>query len=159
MVWVVGLKYGNKRQIRMSRGMPWQYPSSLFIVFLTIFGLMLKLFELPLKIISILLLISFSNINTAEKPSRSICFMWVRSLGERCGLCLLIKSSWRCGNYQCILLLGNIQIYRGPTQNGSSLYLLSQLGMCQCGLAVHNCIKALKAGGSWCWPISMLLVS
>ncbi len=58
-----------------------------------------------------------------------------QGLQGRCGLYLLIKSSGCHGNNQCILLLENVQVNWGPTQNGSLLHSPSQLMMCQCSLA------------------------
>ncbi len=66
----------------MSRGVTWLHLSSLCIVFLTISGFSLKLFEFPLEIKSILLLRGFLNVNSVGQPSRSISFTWARFSGE-----------------------------------------------------------------------------
>ncbi len=158
MVWVVCHKYGSKRHIKMYRGTMLLYLSSLSIIFMTMPGFLLKFFEFPLEVISILLLSGSSIVYFSGQPFKRICFMWAGSSGDMWSL-ITGKVFWHHGNDQYILLLGNVHIIQGHNQNGSLLHSPSWLKICQCALAVYNYISTLVVGRSQYTAISILLVS
>ena len=128
-------------------GTRWLYLSSLFIVFFTMSGVLLKLFELPRDIISILLLSRSLKVSSAGQPSNRMCSICARSLGEtwsrtaqRVFVCLK--------NILCILLPRNRQVYQDQGRSESLRRWPCQPVGYQYILVACNCIEVRKVDKS-----------
>ncbi len=158
MVCVVCLKYGDSRQIRMSRWTTWLYLSSMFIVFFHYFWILIEAFWVPSQ--------SFPSccwevlqMLTLQGSCPGVCASCGQDLQARCDLLPLTVSDGRCRYIWCTLLPRSKWIYQGQAQNGSLPRLPFYPKMCWCVLVVHCYCVALGEEKSWIAAILILLVS